>query len=241
MKIHLVFLTSIIALSSIVHATDEASPIPEPDHLKPVGLYQYQNDLLTRYRNQIRSRLKLDSYFFAQMLVMPSFGNEFVVRLHGKAKGEDDFTRASQFFLTYSVADQSIWYSMPENNGNHRQGKVKISSSSDEIAKPLATRLLRLWEQMLLRTRYREQDVVSSREGEGIVGTDGTTFEFAVWNARGETWSPEQRKSPLLLVEIGESLVKYCNAKPQEKPDAMKEIETKAAQLEEYLTEHPPQ
>lgn len=230
MIIRVVFLASVLAVTQIARAA-------EPDHLVPVHPY-LGDDMLARYDHQLRSRFKLDSSFFAQMVVRPSFHSEYVVRLHGK-KEDKHFTMTNQFFLTYSIADKEIWYSMPENNDKKRQEKVKISTTTAEIPKALAIRIQQLWEQMLLRTRYREQDVISSHEMERIIGTDGTTFEFAVWNAYGETWSPDERLSPLLLVELGESLVGYCKAIPGERPAATKEIENKAAQLEQYLNEHP--
>jgi hypothetical protein len=229
MRIRFVLLASVLALTPIARAT-------EPDHLVPID--PYPGDPLAPYYNQLRSRFKLDSSFFAQMMVRPSFHKEFVVRLHGR-KEDTSFTATNQFFLTYSIADKEIWYSMRENHDKKGQEKIKISTTTADIPKALAIRIQQLWEQMLLRTRYREQDVVSSHEVERIIGTDGVTFEFAVWNAYGETWSPEERMSPLLLVELGESLVGYCKAAPGERPAATKEIENKAAQLEQYLNEHP--
>jgi len=172
------------------------------------------------------------------MVVRPSFHSEYVVRLHG-TKEDNHFTTTNQFFLTYSIADTAIWYSMPWNSDKRRQEKVKISSITAEIPKALAIQIQQLWEQMLLRTRYREQDVISSREVERVIGTDGVTYEFAVWNACGKTWSPEERMSPRLLVELGESLVAYCRIASGERPAAMKEIENKAVQLEQYLNDHP--
>jgi hypothetical protein len=230
MKVLSVLLASVVAVTPIARAA-------EPDHLVPVFPYPGDQED-ARYSNELRSRFKLDSVFFAQMVVRPSFHSEYVVRLHGQ-KEDNHFTTANQFFLTYSIADKNIWYSMREDNDKKRKEKVKISTTTAEIPKALALRIQQLWEQMLLRTRYREQDVISSHEMERIIGTDGTIFEFAVWNAYGKTWSPDERLSPLLLVELGESLVGYCKAIPGERPAATNEIENKATQLEQYLNEHP--
>jgi hypothetical protein len=227
MRIPLIIFLSVLTLAPIAEAG-------EPDHLLPLD--PYPGGRHARYCDQLISRFKLGSPFFAELVVRPSFDPEFVVRLHGK-KEDKSFDTTNQFFLTYSIADKNIWYSMPENGDGRKQKKVKISTATVEIPKPLAVRIERLWEQMLLRTRYREQDVSSSVER--VIGTDGTTFEFSVWNAYGQTWSPEERLSPLLFVELGASLVDYCKATPPDQPAAAKQIESKSAQLEQYLNEHP--
>jgi hypothetical protein len=242
MRISFAILASVLALATITRAGEPGHLLPEatitragePDHLLPVA--PYEGGQLARYSKQLNSHLKLEAAVFAQLVVRPSFDPELVVRLHGK-KGDNDFDSTSQFFLTYSVADKNIWYSMSENGRGKKSDKVKVSTITTEIPKPLAIRIERLWEQMLLRTRYREQDVRSS--GDRVIGTDGTTFEFSAWNAYGETWSPEERLSPLLFVELGASLVDYCKATSGDRPAAAKEIENKAAQLEQYLNEHP--
>jgi hypothetical protein len=227
MNIRYLFLVSALLLAAIARAADEV-PLPrEPDHLVPVA--PYPGDWRVRYSDQLRSRFKLDSRFFAQMVVQPSFSGEYVVRLHG-AKDDRHFDRTKNFFLTYSAANTNIWYSMPENNDKRKQQKVVVSVITVEFPTPQATRIQQLWKRMLLRTRYPEAS---------SAGLDGTTYEFATWHVYGETWSPQERKSPLLFVELGESLIGYCKASPAERSTAIKEIENQAAQLEKYLDEHP--
>ena len=226
MNIRCIFLTFALALPCSAFAADEPPSSREPDHLVPVD--PYPDGWCIRYNDQIRSRFKLDSFFFAQMVVRPSFSGEYVVRLHG-GKDDNNITTAEKFFLTYSAADKNIWYSMPENNDKKKQQKVTIAVTSVEFPKPLTKRIYQLWQRMLLRTRYPEQ---SSR------GADGTTFEFGIWCVYGETWSPDERKSPLLFVELGDSLIGYCKAAPAERPAAAKEVEDKATQLDKYLDEH---
>ena len=86
--------------------------------------------------------------------------------------------------------------------------------------------LQQLWKRMLLRTRYPEAS---------SAGLDGTTYEFATWHVYGETWSPQERKSPLLFVELGESLIGYCEATPAERSAAIKEIENKLIKRHYYF------
>lgn len=193
----------------------------EPDHLIPVD--PYPRDWYVRYKDQIRTRFELAQSCDLQMLVCPSFTAEYVVRMHGNWRG------AEKVILSYSVADKNIWYSMPENNGGRKQQKVMVSTKTADLLKPFADRLHKVWGRMLRLTRYPIMPVG---------GADGTTYEFSTGGAYGEVWSPNQHQSPLLFVELGESLVACCKASPAERPAAIKAIEDKAARLEKYLDEH---
>ena len=234
MSIRYIVFALTLALAVIARAVDKPfvvmRELPWPDHLMPVDPYPGESHI--RYTDQLRSRFKLDFYFFAQMVVRPSFSSEYVVRLHG-TENDSYFDTTNKFFLTYSVSDQSIYHSMPENNSNKKQREVSITVTTVELSKPLATRIKQLWERMLLRTGYPQ-----AGEGDGR-GLDGVTFEFATRNVYGTTWSPHERKSPLLFIELGDSLIAYCKAAPAERPAATKEIENKAEQLEKYLNKHP--
>ncbi len=119
---------------------------------------------------------------------------------------------------------------MPENNEEKKQKKVKAATVAVDFPKELAGRVQQLWKRLLLRMRYPEEP---SR------GLDGETYEFTVDGMYGETWSPQERKSPLLFVELGESLIAYGKANPEGRSAAAKAIEDKAAELEKYLDEHP--
>lgn len=165
------------------------------------------------------------------MLVLPSFSPEYVVRLQGDENNPWDVSAAQKVFLSYSIADKNIWESMPENNDKKKQQKVRVSNSTIEFPKALGTRVHKLWQRLLRQTHYTE-------EGNNVL--DGTAYEFATWCVYGETCSPQERKSPMLFIELGDSLIAYCKAAPAERPAAAKKIEEKATQLEKYLDEHPP-
>lgn len=219
----------LLAFSLRTGAADEPPKIREPDHLVPVD--PYPGDKGIRYSDQIRTRFKRDSLFQLQMLVRPSFTPEYVVRMHGDGKNPWNLSDSEKVFLTYSIADKSIWHSMPETNKKKEQREVTVSTKTADLPKPLAMRLHKLWGRMLLRTRYPDPDT-------SYGGFDGDTYEFAMWCRYGEIWSPSQRQSPLLFVELGNSLIAYCKAAPAERPAASKAIEDKATQLEKYLEEH---
>jgi hypothetical protein len=202
---------------------DLAGP-PEPDHLIPVD--PYPGGWHVRYTDQLRERLGLNSVFYFRMHVRPSFAAEYAVSLFGDESNPWDVASAEKLTLTYAIADKSIWYSMPENNDEKKQKDVRVEFQSTEFPKALAIRLFKLWDRMLRNTHYPLGD---------NSGLDGVTYEFSMWCRFGETWSPRQRKSPLLFIELGESLVNLCKSKPEDRESALKEIETKAETLEAYL------
>lgn len=164
------------------------------------------------------------------MLVRPSFSAEYVITLHRDANRPKDAQPAGKTFLTYSVSDHSIWYSMPENNDQKEQKKISITTITVEFPKPLGLSIYELWRRMLQRTRYSDKS---------YAGLDGTIYEFSLEGRCGEFWSPQERKSPTLLIELGESLVSYCNAAVDDRLEREKDTQGKAARLSKYLDEHP--
>lgn len=232
MGIHWSFIVALLGLAIPAEAVDEPFEIVEPDHLVPLDPHPGDWDI--RYSKQVRSRLKLDDQpYDLQMLVRPSFSPEYVVRIYGFS------SRVSKtLVVTYTSAEKSIWYSMPENNQERKQKDVPVSTKLAELPNPLATRVYKVWERMLRRTRYPQVP---------HQGLDGTTYEFSfsrvygditMLTAYGEIWSPSERKSPLLFIELGESLIAYCKAWPAEQSTAAQAIEEKAKQLEKYLDSH---
>ena len=99
MSIRYLILAFAFALAVTARTADEPAVSHEPDHLVPVN--PYPGDWHVRYSDQLQSRFKLATFFFAQMVVRPSFSGEYVIRLHG-AKDDNQFDTASKFFLTYS-------------------------------------------------------------------------------------------------------------------------------------------
>lgn len=226
MSIRCFILTLALTLGVIVRAEEVPRLPPQPDHLVPVNPYPGQ--WLVRYTDELRARLELESSFLAQMVVMPSFSGEYAVRLQS-AQDINPTDTSAKFWLTCSAADKNIWQAMAEGNG---EKKVSIAVTKAEISGPLVERIEQLWNRMLYGTRYFETNAAM---------TDGTTVEFGIWQVYGKTHSPMERKSPALFIALGESLISYCKATPAGRPAAAKEIESKAAQLEQYLNKLPAQ
>ncbi|RYD50038.1 MAG: hypothetical protein EOP85_00400 [Verrucomicrobiaceae bacterium] len=200
----------------------------EPDHLVPFD--GDPADWKVRYAGQLRKRLGLESPFYIEMLVQPSFSPEYAVSLIGGPYWGADPASEEKLTLRYSIGDKSIWYSIPENNKEKVQKEVTVETKTVDFPKAQGVRIHKLWDRMIGRVRFPEE--VNS-------GLDGTTFAFATRRGRGEVWSPQSRKSPLLLVELGHGLIDYCKAPEEKRADVLKEIVVKIGRLEKYLDEHP--
>lgn len=211
--------------STMQHASSEARY--EPDHLVLVGNVSEGWEI--RYDKALRPQLKLDATFFARVVFRPSFSGESCLRLHGN-DGESDISKARKFFLTCYEADKSIWYSLPENSNDGKKGEVKVAVWSAPVSGAFAKRMRAIWDQMLARTQPPDKP---------NTGLDGETFEFATPGHSGQTWSPMQRKSPALFVELCRSLADYCKAAPERRERLMEGVGQHAKVLEDYLKEHP--
>lgn len=231
MSLRTILLLPLLALTCQT-ATTAGIPSERPDHLEPLSPFRSGS-----YFTKVRSLLKLDAPSFLQMIVRPSFSPEYAVRLHGP-DGDTAIDRTTKFLLTRATASTNISQATPsvikDLRGNilsrTEAKEVTVLFTTAELSKPLAMRVYKVWQRMLERTRKPEME---------INGLDGVTYEFRAGNTCGETWSPREGKSPFLLVELGESLFRYCIAPRERLPEAAKAIEEKAAKLEKYLDEHP--
>ena len=201
----------------------ESSTYVTPDHLVP--LRPYPKDWETAYNKQLAKHLGLDEVYLARMLVRASFGGEYLMRIRGD-KDSYAFDHSKKFFVTCVISDNSIWYSMPDNNDEKVQKPVNTKFFEAPIPVETARRLCRIWNQMIFRTRY-------SKAGEG--GLDGVTIEFASRYGHGEAWSPTDGTSPRLLMDVGEALVAYAKAPEAERKKLLTGVKKKADVIELHL------
>ena len=175
MNIKQFFLAALFCLvSGIAHAdenpfSDDAVPaiLNTPDHLVPVN--PYPGDWHIAYSKLLKKHLDLDAVFLARMIVSPSSGAEYSMRVHGDAKSYA-FQHSKEFFVTCNVADENIWHAMPENNSEKIQKPIKVQVFKAPLPVETARKICGLWDEMIFRTHY-------TREGSGDF--DGITFEFA--------------------------------------------------------------
>ena len=221
MRVRLLAVILLLALGSI-HAEEQC----RPDHLTPVA--PYPGDWHVRYTDLVRKHLLPPYYFFAAMIVRPSFEGEYSVILHGtKEDYELDWDKTAKVFVSHFAAEKDIWGSMPENNLEKKQKEIKITTKTVEIPKPLAKRIQGLFLQMLEKTRYFRDDAD---------GFDGTVWEF---NARG-MYGESRLQCPCtsLLARLGLSMMDYCDSAEAQRKGYLGDIEEAASNLEKYLKAH---
>ena len=219
----------LLGLGLCLAAADEVIlEMKQPDHLEPIS--PESDRMLIAYNLEVQARLKLWHWDYLRMVVRPSFRPEYTVKMlpyHSEELAPAD--RYPKVHLEYSVVDKNIWYAGPGMNHDHPQQDVAVTTITVEFPQTVAERVLKVWRRMLLRTRWEE----------GFdLGNDGTTYFFALGGMCGETWSPQKRQSPKLLVELGHSLIDYCKANPLDREAAQRAILEKADALEKYLNEH---
>jgi hypothetical protein len=195
-----------------------------PDHLVPVDPLIWSG----RYPKLLRRTFGLDEgpVDATVMIYEPSFSAEEVLVLRGPDEGPQPFT------LIHTRANPGIYRSMAEDNVDRKPKRVELTRKEAPLPPELAGRVGRMWERMLLGTRY-------PKPADKVYGADGVTIEF--WRDRmyGETWSPKAG-APRLLVDLGRSLIDYCDAAEGARPAALKEVERRCQALETYIDKNRP-
>jgi hypothetical protein len=157
------------------------------------------------------------------MVYLPPFDSEECLVLH-EAKGD-----RPTYTLVHTRADRNIWYSMAQNSDDGKPKAVYVKRREVTLPPDLAGRVCRIWERMLRGVRYPAR---APAPDSSIL--DGTRVEFWRRGMFGDTLSPD-RGAPMLLVELGRSLIDYCSASEDRRPKAQTDVERKCRALEHYL------
>jgi hypothetical protein len=132
--------------------------------------------------------------------------------------------------VSYYAADENIFASLQQNNQEKQKQEVTVATATVDIPLPLAKRVYTVWQKMLLKTRYAEDEFNAA--------PDPTTVQFSSESLYGETYYPAPCKSAGLLIALGERLIDYCKAPPEKRAAATKALEAQAAALENFLKHH---
>ncbi|MFT5904515.1 MAG: hypothetical protein ACI9E1_000090 [Cryomorphaceae bacterium] len=235
MKSNIIFLSVLISIiSGFLVLAGEACPFENdeetrklplgPDHLIPID--PYPADYRIAYNKQLTKHHSLEKAHLARMVARASFGIEYSLRMDTEANWRD-LKSSKYFFLIYTITDKNIWYSMPENNSGKVQETIKPTTLKASIPAETALKVIKLWDEMILQTRYSRTD---------DSGLDGVTIEFSSRFGHGETWSPSDGTSPAMLHKLGEKLITYCKTSKEGRKRLLKDINTAVAKLEAYLT-----
>ncbi len=175
------------------------------DHLEPniniFEQYHYQYE----YYSQIRNLLfdGLSDRPMAQLVILPSFSNEFVWQI------QEDRNNNIYYSIT-STGNHSIWYNQYED----KPKKLKQIISRNEITKETA---------VLIKELYLAA-VNTVRHSNNRLGVDGTTYYFSAFDLglkSGTIWSPSEGTKMRELVEISMQLISQTQKKSEISPDLL--------------------
>ena len=182
--------------------------------LKPAESLYSSPSLVDPYHVAVRDALLGEhDYRKCQMVVLPSFGAEWVVYIV-----QDDMKRTGRLF--YKAMHTPLWGDMMRrierdapDPASYSVGSEAQAAALTKVTKTVDVQVVdldastvavleRAWSDMLARTRYPAQQEL---------GLDGTSYIAANWSQTvgsrsGETWSPEKGTPARDLVAIAEKL-----------------------------------
>ena len=206
-------LLGLLSLTLNAMAADRTEPLEsehgrQPNHLEPVS------PSLDAYDRRLQQRLLPIGGDYGTFMFRPSFSGEMAVVIYGTDYIPNDFPQKPRAYrVTVMRATKSLYYSMPDNNDQHRTKPVSVTRTDAAIDRELAVAIQRAWASMLLRTRYPAKD---------YHGCDGFTAQFSVFirglgQIHGETWSPD-RGLPKEFVGLGFAVADYASTTPKDRP-----------------------
>ena len=187
---------------------------PETSQFEGPGRHDYDAALIATFKDAYSK----DSVLRA--IVSPSFFSDSAIALK---------KRRSNYILHGLTSKKSVWYSAHEDEEGTKFEPVDITECEQSIDTSLGQQLTKVWETMLLATRYQRKD---------FIGLDGVTYHFSMsasWGRlAGKAWSPEPDTLPGKLVEVTDAMVVYCKSG---ETDALKKLRVLASQLFKHLSE----
>ncbi len=206
-------------------------PGREPDHLVPV-----KKTSEIAYDARLKEEFLLDEFAFLRMSTggwSELYLGESVLSLHGMP-GDRDPAKTEKFHLVCKTADRNLWYSIPEYSIDGLSHPAKIRVITVPLDKPLALRLIRIWERMLGRVAERDwKKFPNSR-------FDGTIYRFSASGKTGEYYSaPYNHTSTGHFARLGNMLLEYGEGPWRMQGLMLKRVEAQVSKLEEYLDAHP--
>lgn len=190
-----------------------------PNHLVPIPPY------LGDYHRQVyRHLLAEDARRGPWMVVFPSFQVEYAVQLLPLGSSDEGVGRAE---IRVTRSNLELWavYGPPppppppgSKQGAKRPGpsRVKIRTFKEILPADVAEIVMKAWRHALLGTRIPEHS---------DLGCDGAFYHFYYPpHMYASTWSPEGGL-PAEMVELGEALCRYTEAREPKKAAFLAEVQ----------------
>ncbi|GEM_PF-5441940 len=190
-------------------------PAPPAQELEPVrNAFTHHTP---EYSLRIRKLLfdSMDDQNEFQFLSMPAFQPETLLSV-----------RKSGATYTAQVvrAETSIWYYKGDDE------KLKVNIVTKTLPPKLALRAEALWEGMLLRTRFQRRQLVLDGISYVFLGFAG---DYGFLTAQSA--NPEAGTKPAILGHIGQLLIQYVEAKPEQEQKILNSLQEHMSDLEQKL------
>ena len=198
--------------------------------------YLFEVDLaeLPKIRSILLKKLGPTPFDYGRMMVEPAFLPEFSVSVYSRSLEG----RGRKYFVTYIETDRNIWQATDIGRHPKEAEKVKIRRIDCEIDAPIAALLRQAWIQMLSGNQRPRRMTVE----DATRFTDSTVGEFSIQLSHakvlyGEVISTEFPSGPKtkMFMDLANTLLNYCKAKPKNRSAIAVKIERKAKQLLEML------
>lgn len=196
------------------------------DHLIPADDF-LANESRKEYRKLWEQKLLVTPGDTARFIGLPgTFGEETAVSVYQASK---DGGMPGGYWVTATQATTSLW--------NHLQGPggkptmdaraIPIQRCDAPLPESTACTVRDVWRALLLQTRPEPDS--------GTIGLDGSTEIVSATTSTGATLRARVPDEPgsntLALVNIANSLMRYCDIPAAERPELARQIEKAATEL----------
>jgi hypothetical protein len=194
--------------------------------------YLFEVDLaeLPKIRAILLKKLGPTPFDCGRMMAQPAFVPEYSVSVYSRSLEGG----GRKYFVTYIETDRNVWQATDIGRHPEEAAKVKIRRIDCEIAAPIAALVREAWIQMLSGNQRPRRWTVDDTTR----FTDSTVGEFSIQLSHakvlyGEMSSIDFPAGPKtkMLVDLANTLVNYCKAKPTARPAIARQIDRKATRL----------
>jgi hypothetical protein len=235
---HMMLRTLVAAVIAVGLTTRIGSAEESQQHLLPeTGSFDNPGNF-DDYYVLVREACTSPPFWWPQVVVLPSFEREEVVRIEGP-----DFASAQ---LTHCRATRSIWNERSKHDAERVAGgggrtpvaniSVPVERHKAPIDEALKLRLARAWMTFLRMTQYGP--LIGN-------GDDGTMYHFTALAFRrevlaGRVWDPPAESLPGRFVALARLLAQYADASVEARPALQMKIDTALRRIERELALDPP-
>ena len=230
-----------IVLATVIAAFSQGQEEPAPDarelifveptaqELEPVeNVFTYHTpDYPYRIRKILFDRAHRENEF--QFLIKPSFRPETLLTV--RKKGDE-------FIAQVLIPEEQIWHYTGDD------AELKVIEKVKTFPKDLADPASRLWQTMLLRTRFKWRRPVTDSTSYMLIRAvlDGTSYVFVGSDPRrriimAKSDNPARGTKPYLLARIGEHLIEFVEANRENESQILKDTQELISLLERALME----